>query len=98
MGIPKRIKDRPFCTGRRHSIYRYDKADDSMLLYFNHRRMENPTKMVIHALTCFSQYRFLRAIELGFGIFAVIFAKNIFNDRNSTGFFFSLWLRVYVPG
>jgi len=28
-----------------------------------------------------SQYRFLRAIEMGFGLFAVIFAKNIFSEK-----------------
>ncbi len=28
-----------------------------------------------------SQYRFLRAIELGFGIFAILFVKNIFSEK-----------------
>jgi hypothetical protein len=28
-----------------------------------------------------SQYRFLRAIELGFGIFSILFVKNIFSER-----------------
>ncbi|MEO8146685.1 MAG: DUF4345 family protein [Bacteroidia bacterium] len=28
-----------------------------------------------------SQYRFLRAIELGFGLFAVLFVKNIFTEK-----------------
>ncbi len=28
-----------------------------------------------------SQYRFLRAIELGFGIFAILFVKNIFSKK-----------------
>jgi hypothetical protein len=28
-----------------------------------------------------SQYRFLRAIELGFGAFSVIFVKNIFSEK-----------------
>ncbi len=28
-----------------------------------------------------SQYRFLRAIELGFGIFAILFIKNIFTEK-----------------
>lgn len=28
-----------------------------------------------------SQYRFLRAIELGFGIFAFLFVKNIFSEK-----------------
>jgi len=28
-----------------------------------------------------SQYRFLRAIELGFGVFSILFVKNIFSER-----------------
>jgi hypothetical protein len=28
-----------------------------------------------------SQYRFLRAIELGFGIFSILFVKNIFSEK-----------------
>ena len=28
-----------------------------------------------------SQYRFLRALELGFGLFAILFVKNIFTEK-----------------
>ena len=28
-----------------------------------------------------SQYRFLRAIELGFGLFSIVFVKNIFSEK-----------------
>ena len=41
-----------------------------------------------------SQYRFLRAIELGFGLFAVIFRRNIFNERK----FNTLFLFIMLSG
>lgn len=34
-----------------------------------------------------SQYRFLRAIELGFGVFAILFVKNIFSEKKFNRFF-----------
>ena len=34
-----------------------------------------------------SQYRFLRAIELGFGIFSILFVKNIFSEKKFNTFF-----------
>lgn len=34
-----------------------------------------------------SQYRFLRAIELGFGIFSLLFVKNIFSEKKLNRFF-----------
>lgn len=41
-----------------------------------------------------SQYRFLRAIELGFGIFSVIFVKNIFTE----GKFNKLFIFIMTAG
>jgi hypothetical protein len=34
-----------------------------------------------------SQYRFLRAIELGFGIFSILFVKTIFSEKKFNRFF-----------
>jgi hypothetical protein len=51
--------------------------------YFDYRLLFN---FDIHTLPDFqrinmvSQYRFLRAIELGFGIFSILFVKNIFSE------------------
>jgi hypothetical protein len=41
-----------------------------------------------------SQYRFLRAIELGFGAFSIIFAKNIFSEKK----FNMLFLFIMASG
>ncbi|PXY46469.1 DUF4345 family protein [Flavobacterium hydrophilum] len=34
-----------------------------------------------------SQYRFLRAIELGFGLFSILFVKNVFSEKKFNSFF-----------
>jgi hypothetical protein len=41
-----------------------------------------------------SQYRFIRALELGFGIFSVIFVRNIFSEKK----FNSLFLFIMGSG
>ena len=52
----------------------------------------------IHSLADFqrinmmSQYRFLRAIELGFGIFSLIFVKNIFSEKKFNRLFIFIML------
>ena len=40
------------------------------------------------------QYRFLRALELGFGLFAILFVKNIFTEKT----FNTLFLVVMASG
>ena len=40
-----------------------------------------------------SQYRFLRAIELGFGIFAIVFVRNIFSDKKFNQLFLFIGFR-----
>ena len=58
--------------------------------YFDHRLLfhlnahDLPDYSRINML---SQYRFLRAIELGFGIFAVVFVRDIFSDKKFNGLF-----------
>ncbi len=65
--------------------------------YFDHRLLFH---LNVHDLNNFSrinmlsQYRFLRAIELGFGVFAVIFVKDIFSDKK----FNSLYLFIMASG
>jgi hypothetical protein len=65
--------------------------------YFDHRLLfhlnahDLPNYARINML---SQYRFLRAIELGFGIFAVLFVKDIFSDRK----FNKLFLFIMASG
>jgi len=40
------------------------------------------------------QYRFLRAVELGYGVFSIIFARNIFNEKK----FNALFLFIMASG
>ena len=47
-----------------------------------------------HRINLLSQYRFLRALELGFGIFSLIFKKNIFTDHQ----FNTLFLVIMSSG
>lgn len=47
-------------------------------LLFNFELNDLPDFQRINML---SQYRFLRAIELGFGIFSILFVKNIFSEK-----------------
>lgn len=51
--------------------------------YFDYRLLFNfdmHTLPDFQRINMMSQYRFLRAIELGFGIFAIVFVKNIFSE------------------
>jgi hypothetical protein len=51
--------------------------------YFDYRLLSNfdiNTLPDFQRINIVSQYRFLRAIELGFGIFAILFVKNIFSE------------------
>lgn len=47
-------------------------------LLFN---LETITLTDFQRINLLSQYRFLRAIEMGFGIFAILFVKNIFTEK-----------------
>jgi hypothetical protein len=47
-------------------------------LLFN---LETNTLSDFQRINLLSQYRFLRAIELGFGIFAILFVKSIFTEK-----------------
>lgn len=47
-------------------------------LLFN---LETNTLTDFQRINLLSQYRFLRAIELGFGIFAILFVKSIFTEK-----------------
>jgi hypothetical protein len=47
-------------------------------LLFN---LETNTLTDFQRINLLSQYRFLRAIELGFGIFAILFVKSIFSKK-----------------
>lgn len=56
--------------------------------------LETSTLNEYQRINILSQYRFLRAIELGFGIFAVLFVKNIFSDHK----FNLLFLLIMASG
>lgn len=47
-----------------------------------------------HRINLLSQYRFLRALELGFGIFALLFKKEIFSSQR----FNLLFLTIMASG
>ncbi|MBW8330764.1 MAG: DUF4345 domain-containing protein [Prolixibacteraceae bacterium] len=47
-------------------------------LLFN---LETNTLTDFQRINLLSQYRFLRAIELGFGVFAILFVKSIFSKK-----------------
>jgi Domain of unknown function (DUF4345) len=53
-----------------------------------HLRVE--TLAPVTAASLVSQYRFLRAIEAGFGIFAFMFRKNIFESRPFNNLFLGI--------
>jgi len=51
--------------------------------YFDYRLLFNfdmNTLPDFQRINMMSQYRFLRAIELGFGVFSILFVKNIFSE------------------
>ncbi|HAQ20762.1 MAG TPA: hypothetical protein DCR40_16250 [Prolixibacteraceae bacterium] len=51
---------------------------------FDHRLLFNLDTVTLtdyQRINLLSQYRFLRAIELGFGIFAILYVKNIFSEK-----------------
>lgn len=44
-------------------------------------KLETETLPDFQRINLLSQYRFLRAIELGFGLFAILFVKSIFSKK-----------------
>jgi hypothetical protein len=44
-------------------------------------KLETETLSEFQRINLLSQYRFLRAIELGFGLFAILFVKSIFSKK-----------------
>ncbi|MDP2890744.1 MAG: DUF4345 family protein [Bacteroidota bacterium] len=50
---------------------------DSRLLF----NLETSTLTDFQHINLMSQYRFLRAIEMGFGVFAILFVKSIFSKK-----------------
>lgn len=51
-------------------------VDFQLLFNMNPQILPEPER-----INLISQYRFLRAIELGFGLFSIIFVKNIFSEK-----------------
>jgi hypothetical protein len=63
--------------------------DHNLLFHLNAHDLPDYTR-----INMLSQYRFLRVIELGFGIFAVIFVRNIFTEKK----FNRLFLVIMTSG
>ena len=52
--------------------------------YFDYRLLfdfETQSLPDFQRINMMSQYRFLRAIELGFGLFSILFIKNVFSEK-----------------
>lgn len=58
------------------------KYDHSLLFNMDTATLEESVRKNL-----LSQYRFLRAIEFGFGLFALRFTREIFNERKFNGIF-----------
>lgn len=63
------------------------KIDQHLLLNFNINALTATTRANV-----LTQYRFLRAIELGFGLFAITFRKEIFTVKKFTTLFLTIML------
>jgi hypothetical protein len=63
--------------------------------YYDYRLLFNfdmHTLPDFQRINIMSQYRFLRAIELGFGIFSLLYAKDIFSKEKFN------WLFIFIMG
>lgn len=59
-------------------------ADFDQQLLFN---LDTQTLPETTRIDLLSQYRFLRALEFGFGLFAILFRKEIFSEKKFNGLF-----------